>query len=144
MDPERFADLPSPAASLNTTIGVIATNAPLSKAQLRRLAMCGHDGISWAVRPAHSPLDGDTLFAVSTVAKESADSPHNSSSMVDDPATTTETMTTETITTETMTALCAASSQVVCDAIVHAVVHAEPGYGLPTYSQLAKAANFAN
>lgn len=139
VDPEKFADLPSPAASLNTTIGVIATNAQLSKAQLRRLAMCGHDGISWAVRPAHSPLDGDTLFAVSTAAKETADSPHNSSSMVDDPATTTET-----ITTETMTALCAASSQVVCDAIVHAVVHAEPGYGLPTYSQLAKAANFAN
>ncbi|MDK8584468.1 P1 family peptidase [Corynebacterium pseudodiphtheriticum] len=139
VDPEKFADLTSPAASLNTTIGVIATNAPLSKAQLRRLAMCGHDGISWAVRPAHSPLDGDTLFAVSTAAKETADSPHNSSSMVDDPATTTEMMT-----TETMTALCAASSQVVCDAIVHAVVHAEPGYGLPTYSQLAKAANFAN
>lgn len=139
VDPEKFADLPSPAASLNTTIGVIVTNAPLSKAQLRRLAMCGHDGISWAVRPAHSPLDGDTLFAVSTAAKETADSPHKSSSMVDDPATTTEMMT-----TDTMTALCAASSQVVCDAIVHAVVHAEPGYGLPTYSQLAKAANFAN
>lgn len=154
VDPEKFADLPSPAASLNTTIGVIATNAPLSKAQLRRLAMCGHDGISWAVRPAHSPLDGDTLFAVSTAskgtaeqetaAKESADSPHNSSSMVDDPADTTETITAETITTEMMTALCAASSQVVCDAIVHAVVYAEPGYGLPTYSQLAKVANFAN
>ena len=139
VDPEKFADLPSPAASLDTTIGVIAPNGPASKAQLRRLAMCGHDGISWAVRPAHSPLDGDTLFAVST-----ADSPHNSSSMVDDPADTTETVTAETITTEMMTALCAASSQVVCDAIVHAVVYAEPGYGLPTYSQLAKVANFAN
>ena len=125
VDPEKFADLPSPAASLNTTIGVIATNAPLSKAQLRRLAMCGHDGISWAVRPAHSPLDGDTLFAVSTASEETA---------LEETA----------ITTETMTALCAASSQVVCDAIVHAVVHAEPGYGLPTYSQLAKPANSSN
>lgn len=130
VDPEKFADLPSPAASLNTTIGVIATNAPLAKAQLRRLAMCGHDGISWAVRPAHSPLDGDTLFAVSTASEESA---------AQETASTTETMT-----TETMTALCAASSQVVCDAIVHAVVHAEPGYGLPTYSQLAKPANSSN
>ncbi|WP_454979160.1 P1 family peptidase [Corynebacterium propinquum] len=130
VDPEKFADLPSPAASLNTTIGVIATNAPLAKAQLRRLAMCGHDGISWAVRPAHSPLDGDTLFAVSTASEESAAQ---------------ETALEETaITTETMTALCAASSQVVCDAIVHAVVHAEPGYGLPTYSQLAKPANSSN
>lgn len=130
VDPEKFADLPSPAASLNTTIGVIATNAPLAKAQLRRLAMCGHDGISWAVRPAHSPLDGDTLFAVSTAPQESA---------LEETA-----ITTETITTEMMTALCAASSQVVCDAIVHAVVHAEPGYGLPTYSQLAKPANSSN
>ncbi|WP_448859646.1 P1 family peptidase [Corynebacterium propinquum] len=130
VDPEKFADLPSPAASLNTTIGVIATNAPLAKAQLRRLAMCGHDGISWAVRPAHSPLDGDTLFAVSTASEESAAQ---------------ETALEETaITTETMTTLCAASSQVVCDAIVHAVVHAEPGYGLPTYSQLAKPANSSN
>ncbi|UQV60701.1 P1 family peptidase [Corynebacterium propinquum] len=130
VDPEKFADLPSPAASLNTTIGVIATNAPLAKAQLRRLAMCGHDGISWAVRPAHSPLDGDTLFAVSTASEESA--PQESA--LEETA----------ITTETMTALCAASSQVVCDAIVHAVVHAEPGYGLPTYSQLAKPANSSN
>lgn len=64
--------------------------------------------------------------------------------MVDDPATTTETTAAETITTETMTALCAASSQVVCDAIVHAVVYAEPGYGLPTYSQLAMPVNSSN
>ncbi|MDK4301053.1 P1 family peptidase [Corynebacterium propinquum] len=135
VDPEKFADLPSPAASLNTTIGVIATNAPLAKAQLRRLAMCGHDGISWAVRPAHSPLDGDTLFAVSTASEESA----AQETALEETASTTETMT-----TETMTALCAASSQVVCDAIVHAVVHAEPGYGLPTYSQLAKPANSSN
>ncbi|MCG7231091.1 P1 family peptidase [Corynebacterium propinquum] len=130
VDPEKFADLPSPAASLNTTIGVIATNAPLAKAQLRRLAMCGHDGISWAVRPAHSPLDGDTLFAVSTASQETA----LQESAAQETAST----------TETMTALCAASSQVVCDAIVHAVVHAEPGYGLPTYSQLAKPANSSN
>lgn len=135
VDPEKFADLPSPAASLNTTIGVIATNAPLAKAQLRRLAMCGHDGISWAVRPAHSPLDGDTLFAVSTASEESA----AQETALEETASTTETMT-----TETMTALGAASSQVVCDAIVHAVVHAEPGYGLPTYSQLAKPANSSN
>lgn len=130
VDAEKFADLPSPAASLNTTIGVIATNAPLAKAQLRRLAMCGHDGISWAVRPAHSPLDGDTLFAVSTASQETA----LQESAAQETAST----------TETMTALCAASSQVVCDAIVHAVVHAEPGYGLPTYSQLAKPANSSN
>ncbi len=50
----------------NTTIGVIATNANLSKAQTKRLAMSAHDGLARAVRPAHTPFDGDTLFALAT------------------------------------------------------------------------------
>ncbi|MDO5030732.1 MAG: P1 family peptidase [Corynebacterium sp.] len=50
----------------NTTIGTLVTNAPLSTAQLKRLAMCGHDGLARAIRPAHAPMDGDTLFALST------------------------------------------------------------------------------
>jgi L-aminopeptidase/D-esterase-like protein len=50
----------------NTTIGVIATNASLSKAQAKRLAMSAHDGLARAVRPAHTPFDGDTLFAIAT------------------------------------------------------------------------------
>lgn len=68
VDLERFGALERPTPKLNTTIGVIATDAPLTKAQLKRVAMTGHDGIARAVRPAHSPLDGDTLFAVSTAA----------------------------------------------------------------------------
>ena len=70
VDLERFRRLERPAPKLNTTIGVIATDAPLTKAQLKRIAMTGHDGIARAVRPAHSPLDGDTLFAVSTAVEE--------------------------------------------------------------------------
>jgi L-aminopeptidase/D-esterase-like protein len=50
----------------NTTIGVIATNASLSNGQAKRLAMSGHDGIARAIRPAHTPYDGDTLFALAT------------------------------------------------------------------------------
>jgi L-aminopeptidase/D-esterase-like protein len=50
----------------NTSIGVIATNASLSKAQAKRLAMSGHDGLARAVRPAHTPYDGDTLFCLAT------------------------------------------------------------------------------
>lgn len=68
VDLERFGALERPTPKLNTTIGVIATDAPLTKAQLKRVAMTGHDGIARAVRPAHSPLDGDTLFAASTAA----------------------------------------------------------------------------
>lgn len=66
VDTEAFAALVPLAARLNTTIGVIATDAPITKAQAKRLAMAGHDGIAVAVRPAHSPLDGDTLFCLST------------------------------------------------------------------------------
>jgi len=49
----------------NTTIGIVATNAALSKTQAHRLAIMAQDGISRAVRPAHTPFDGDTIFAVS-------------------------------------------------------------------------------
>jgi L-aminopeptidase/D-esterase-like protein len=50
----------------NTTIAVIATDLALSKAQLKRLAIAAHDGLALAVFPAHTPLDGDTVFALST------------------------------------------------------------------------------
>jgi L-aminopeptidase/D-esterase-like protein len=50
----------------NTTIGVIATNATLNKSQAKRLAMSAHDGLARSVRPAHTPYDGDTLFALAT------------------------------------------------------------------------------
>lgn len=51
---------------LNTTIGVIATDAGLGKAQCRRLAGAGHDGLARAVCPAHTMTDGDTLFTLAT------------------------------------------------------------------------------
>jgi L-aminopeptidase/D-esterase-like protein len=50
----------------NTTIGVVATNADLTKAQTNKLASVAHDGLAMAVRPAHLMSDGDTLFALST------------------------------------------------------------------------------
>ncbi|NKS81893.1 hypothetical protein GS530_12870 [Rhodococcus hoagii] len=55
---------------LNTTIGVVATDAKLSKASCRRVAVAGHDGMARAIRPAHSPLDGDTIFALATGTHE--------------------------------------------------------------------------
>ena len=55
-------------AGSNTTIGVIATDAVLTKPQAQRLAMVGHDGLARAIHPVHTLLDGDTLFALSTGA----------------------------------------------------------------------------
>ncbi|GLV47281.1 hydrolase [Thermus sp. LT1-2-5] len=48
----------------NTTLGVVATDAPLTKAEARRLAIMAQDGLSRALRPAHTPLDGDLVFAL--------------------------------------------------------------------------------
>lgn len=53
-------------AGSNTTIGVIATDAPLTKARAQRLAGAGHDGLARAIRPVHTLSDGDTLFALAT------------------------------------------------------------------------------
>lgn len=55
-------------AGSNTTIGVIATDARLSKVQAQRLAVAGHDGLARSINPVHTMSDGDTLFALATGA----------------------------------------------------------------------------
>ncbi len=50
----------------NTTIGVVATDAKLTKEQANRIATVAHDGIARAVRPAHTMYDGDTIFCIAT------------------------------------------------------------------------------
>ena len=51
---------------LNTTIGVVATDADLTRTDAARLAMSAHDGLARAIRPAHGLVDGDTVFALAT------------------------------------------------------------------------------
>ena len=60
------AHLDSAVPPLNTTIGVVATTAALTKAECSKFASVAHDGLARAVRPVHSLLDGDTIFGVST------------------------------------------------------------------------------
>lgn len=115
VDMEAFAQLERPTPKLNTTIGVIATDAPLTKAQLKRVAMTGHDGIARAVRPAHSPLDGDTLFAVST-APAGAAPVHD---------------------VEALAQLGQVGAGVIQAAIVDAVVSAESAYGVTAWRDIA-------
>lgn len=116
VDLTRFTQLQRPTPKLNTTIGVIATDAPLTKAQLKRVAMTGHDGIARAVRPAHSPLDGDTLFAVSTAAPG------------EQPVTD----------VETLGRIGEAAVQAVQAAIVNTVVHATGAFGVSAWQDLAR------
>jgi len=51
---------------VNTTIAVVACNADLSTVECKRVAMMAHDGIARALRPAHTPFDGDTVFALAS------------------------------------------------------------------------------
>jgi L-aminopeptidase/D-esterase-like protein len=60
-------ELPKPLlAGTNTTLGVIATDAVLTKVQANRLATVAHDGLARAINPVHTMSDGDTLFALAT------------------------------------------------------------------------------
>ena len=58
------------AAGQNTTIGVVATNAALTKAEVNRVALMAHDGLARSISPVHTMFDGDTIFALSTGGAE--------------------------------------------------------------------------
>ncbi|MHA1157528.1 MAG: P1 family peptidase [Alphaproteobacteria bacterium] len=60
-------------AGQNTALVIVATDAPLSKAQANRLAITAHTGIARAIWPSHTPYDGDIVFALSTDREERAD-----------------------------------------------------------------------
>ena len=60
---------PAPAErGQNTTLGVIATNAVLTQAEATVVAEMAHDGFARAISPVHTPVDGDTIFALATGA----------------------------------------------------------------------------
>lgn len=79
VDPVPGFDLPpsrkatAMAEQGNTTIAVVATDADLTKAQCHRVAVAAHDGIARAILPAHSPMDGDLVFASATGGRPLAD-----------------------------------------------------------------------
>jgi L-aminopeptidase/D-esterase-like protein len=61
---------PAPGPIRNTTIGVVATDAVLTKPQAQKVAQMAHDGMARAIRPAHTMFDGDTIFCLATAVKE--------------------------------------------------------------------------
>jgi L-aminopeptidase/D-esterase-like protein len=64
-----------PAAGRNTTIGVVATDAVLTKAQASKVAQMAQDGLARAIRPAHTMFDGDTIFCLATGRRPVPDEP---------------------------------------------------------------------
>jgi L-aminopeptidase/D-esterase-like protein len=67
-DPVLFRHPAAPQPGGNTTIGIVAVDAGLTKAEAQRLAIMAQDGLARAIRPVHTPMDGDTVFALATGA----------------------------------------------------------------------------
>jgi L-aminopeptidase/D-esterase-like protein len=104
---------------LNTTIGVVAVDAELSKAECRRLAVAAQDGLARAVRPAHTMFDGDTVFALATGARPLPGDDRGPFGHATRAA--------------ALDALCSAAARVFARATVHGVLSARPVTGVPAY-----------
>jgi L-aminopeptidase/D-esterase-like protein len=66
MDQFMRGAIGKPSLGSNTTIGVIATNAALTKVEMTKIAQMAHDGLARTINPVHTMADGDTLFAAAT------------------------------------------------------------------------------
>lgn len=117
--PGEFPD--RTATDLNTTIGVVAVDADLTKTECRRLAVAAQDGLARAIRPAHTMFDGDTVFAVATRARPMtpADGPFGPVGRAG-----------------ALDRLCTAAAEVFARAIVHGVLAASSLAGLPSYGDV--------
>jgi len=70
---KRAVKLPQPSQNnptVNTTIGLVATDAVLTKTQAKKMAQMAHDGMARAIRPSHTLFDGDTVFCLATGKRE--------------------------------------------------------------------------
>ena len=67
-DQSRLLEIGRLQPGANTTLAVVACNADLTTVECRRVAMMAHDGMARGVRPAHTPFDGDTIFALASGA----------------------------------------------------------------------------
>ena len=117
-----YADRHTELRPLNTTIAVVATDAALSPAGCRRVAVAAHDGLARTIRPCHTPLDGDTVFALATGAVEVPPDPTTPAAMSPE--------------TSLITAVGAAAADVMARAVLIGVLAAESVAGIPTYRDM--------
>ncbi len=97
-----------PSSLGNTTLGVVATNAKLAKAEATKIAQMAQDGISRTIRPAHTMLDGDVIFALGKREGRKVD----------------------------VSLLGLVAAEVVAEAVVRAITQAKALYGIPAASDL--------
>jgi L-aminopeptidase/D-esterase-like protein len=117
-----YADRHTELSPLNTTIAVVATDAALSPAGCRRVAVAAHDGLARTIRPCHTPLDGDTVFALATGALEVPPDPETPASMSPE--------------VPLITEVGAAAADVLARAVLVGVLAAESVAGIPTYRDM--------
>lgn len=117
-----FAARHRETSPLNTTIAVVATDAVLSKAACHRMAVAAQDGLAHAIRPAHTPLDGDTVFALATGTVEVPPNPDTPAAMSPE--------------TALVTALGAAAADTLARAVINGVLAAESVAGIPSYRDM--------
>jgi L-aminopeptidase/D-esterase-like protein len=110
LDPMDFSGCKTAIPAANTTIAAVATDAPLDKAGCRRLAIMAQDGLARAIRPVHTPFDGDTVFALSTGSG---------------PA----------VATDLLVRLGSAAADCLARAVMRALAAAEPLSGVPNWRQ---------
>lgn len=126
-DPSPAHQMPPTPSTLfpgvQTTIAVIATDAPFSKAELAKIAQMAHDGMALAIRPTHTPFDGDTIFALSTNRARVQTSGANASSAGNMGVAPSETM--------ALTVTGVAAAGVLVRAIIKAVRAATSLHGVP-------------
>jgi len=115
------------AQPLNTTIGVVATDAALTRPEVGRLAQSAHDGLARALRPSHGLTDGDTIFGLST---GSVELPHDHRGLV-------RSATSRVV---HLNALCAAAADAFAVACVDAIVTARTIGDAPAYADLCPTA----
>ena len=111
LDLEDFSQCGAAVPGANTTIAVVATDAALDKGGCRRLAIMAQDGLARAIRPVHTPFDGDTVFVLATGAGPPVE-----------PA--------------ALTRLGSAAADCLARAVMRAVLAAEPLGGVPNWRQL--------
>lgn len=114
---------------LNTTIGCIVTDAALTQDQAKRLAMAGHDGLARAIRPAHLPMDGDTLFCLATGTFRATGALEGEKAPAGPSAS-------DSVAPAVLALLSAAAADAVEHAIVDAVTAAESRAGVPSFTDL--------
>lgn len=124
-----FAERDTELSPLNTTIAVVATDAALSKAACKRVAVAAQDGLARTIRPAHTPLDGDTVFVLSTGAVEIAPASDTPAALSPE--------------TKLTTAVGAAAADCLARAVMVGALAAETVAGIPSYRSMLPGA-FAN